>query len=146
MMLTLMLTMLLVMVMMVLVVMVVMIEKRTKNGPRGLPEASLGPPGAISEDMQRNAKKQEKQKGSPDLIFQKNVKFTDPGWTPKSSRSGPESENKVENDVFVDAPVGVTVLGGFFHRFAIDFSCFFSMRVFLYFSTVSKNGKVLKTL
>ena len=75
-------------------------EKRTKHGPRGLPEASLGPPGAILEDMQRNAKKQEKQKGSPDPIFQKNVKFTDPGWTPKSSRSGPESEKEMENDVF----------------------------------------------
>ena len=43
-------------------------EKRTKNGPRGLPGASpgspwgsLGPPGAILEDMQRNAKKQEKK-------------------------------------------------------------------------------------
>ena len=67
-------------------------EKRTKNGPWGLPGASLVPPGAISEDMQRNAKKQEKQKVSPDPIFQKNVKFSDPGWTPKSPRSGLGSE------------------------------------------------------
>ena len=102
-----------------------MVPGASPGPPRGLPEASLGPPGAILEDMQRNAKKQEKQKGSPDPIFQKNVKFTDPGWTPKSSRSGPESEQKVENDVFFDAPVGVTVLGRFFHRFSIEFSCFF---------------------
>ena len=86
--------------------------------------------------MQRDTKKQEKQKGSPDPIFQKHVKFTDPGWTPKSSRSGPESETKVENDVFFDAPVGVTVLGGVFHRFSIDFPLIFrlfSMRFFLAF-------------
>ena len=54
-------------------------EKRSKNGPRGLPGgspgppwglpgASLRPPGAILEDMQRNAKKQEKQKVFPDPI------------------------------------------------------------------------------
>ena len=130
-------------------------EKRTKNSPRGLPgaspgpprglpEASLGPPGAILEDMQRNAKKQEKQKGSPDLIFQKNVKFTDTGWTPKSSRSGPESETKVENDMFFDAPVGVTVLGGFFHRLSIDFSCFFRCVVSRIFRQFRKMEKCLK--
>ena len=126
-----------------------MVPGASPGPPQGLPEASLGPPGAILEDMQRNAKKQEKHKGSPDPIFQKNVKFTNPGWTPKSSRSGPESEKQVENDVFFDAPVGVTVLGGFFHRFSIDFpSSFrvFSMRFFSHCSTVSKNGKVLKTL
>ena len=99
-----------------------MVPGASPGPPRGLPEASLGPPGAILEDMQRNAKKQEKQKVSPDPIFQKNVKFTDPGWTPKSSRSGPESEKKVKNDVLFDATVGVTVLGGFFHRFSIDVS------------------------
>ena len=93
-----------------------MVPGASPGPPRGLPEASLGPPGAILEDMQRNAKKQEKQKGSPDPIFQKNVKFTDPGWTPKSSRSGPESEQKVKNDVLFDATVGVTVLGGSFFR------------------------------
>ena len=105
-------------------------EKRTKNGPRGLPGASLEPPGAILEDMQRNAKKQEKQKVSPDPIFQKNVKFTDPGWTPKSSRSGPESEQKVKNDVLFDATVGVTRFGRvfppIFHRFFVFFRCVFS--------------------
>ena len=101
-----------------------MVPGASPGPPRGLPEASLGPPGAILEDMQRNAKKQEKQKGSPDPIFQKNVKFTDPGWTTKLSRSGPESETKVENDVFFYAPVGMTVLGEFFHRFSIDTSCF----------------------
>ena len=123
-----------------------MVPGASPEPPRGLPEASLGPPGAILEDMRRNAKKQEKQKVSPDPIFQKNVKFIDPGWIPKSSRSGPESETKVENNVFFDAPVGVTVLGGFFHRFSTDFSYVFSMRFFSHFSTVSKNGKVLKTL
>ena len=76
-----------------------MVPGASPGPPRGLPEASLGPPGAILEDMQRNAKKQEKQKGSPDPIFQKNVKFTDPGWTPKSSRSrrvklGPEASRE----------------------------------------------------
>ena len=39
-------------------------KKRTKNGPRGLPGASLGPPGAVPEafleDMQHNVKKHEK--------------------------------------------------------------------------------------
>ena len=119
-----------------------MVPGASPGPPRGLPEASLGPPGAILEDMQRNAKKQEKQKGSPDPIFQKNVKFTDPGWTPKSSRSGPESEKKVKNDVLFDATVGVTVLGGFFHRFFVFFRCVF----FSHFSTASKNRKVLKTL
>ena len=78
-----------------------MVPGASPGPPRRLPEAFLGPPGAILEDMQRNGKKQEKQKGSPDPIFLKNVKFTDPVWTPKSSRSGPESENKVENDVFL---------------------------------------------
>ena len=102
-----------------------MVPGASPGPPRGLPEASLGPPGAILEDMQRNAKKQEKQKGSPDPMFHKNVKFTDPGWTPKSSRSGPGSEGKVENDVLFDAPVGVTFWGGFFHQFSIDFPCFF---------------------
>ena len=122
-------------------------QKWSPGPPRGLPGASLEPPwGLHLEDMQRNTKKQEKQKGSPDPIFQKNVKFTDPGWTPKSSRSGPESEKEVKNDGFFDAPVGVTVLGGFFHRFSIKFSCFFSMRFVSYFSIVSKNGKVLKAL
>ena len=67
-----------------------------KKGPRGLPVASLGPPEAILENMQRDTKKQEKQKGSPDPIFQKSVKFTDPGWIPKSSRNGPESKTKGE--------------------------------------------------
>ena len=115
-----------------------MVPGASPGPPRGLPEASLGPPGAILEDMQRNAKKQEKQKGSPDPIFQKNVKFTDPGWTPKSSRSGPESEKKVENDVFFDAPVGVTVLGGFFHRCSIDFSCFFDAIFLAFFDSFEK--------
>ena len=101
-----------------------MVPGASPGPPRGLPEASLGPPGAILEDMQRNAKKQEKQKGSPDPIFQKNEKFTNPGWTPKSSRSGPESETKVENDVFLDAPVGVTVLGGFSIDFPLIFHVF----------------------
>ena len=133
-------------------------ETRTKNGPRGLPgaspgpprglpEASLGPPGAILEDVQRNAKKQEKQKGSPDPIFQKNVKFTDPGWTPKSSRSGPESEKKSGKRYFFLMPRW----GGdrfrrfvlsIFHRFFVFFRCAFS-RIR---STVSKNGKLLETL
>ena len=88
--------------------------------------------------MQRNAKKQEKQKVSPDPIFQKNVKFTDPGWTPKSSRSGPESETKVENGVCFYAPVGVTVLDGFFHRFSIDVSCFFDAFVLACFDSFEK--------
>ena len=83
--------------------------------------------------MQRDTKKHEKQKGSPDPVFQKNVKFTDPGWTPKSPRSGPESEKKVKNDVLFDATVGVTVLGGFFHRFSIDLSCLFCFFVVLFF-------------
>ena len=69
--------------------------------PWGLPGASLGPPEAILENMQRDTKKQEKQKGSPDPIFQKNVKSTDPGWTPKSPQSGPESEQKHEKRRFV---------------------------------------------
>ena len=103
-------------------------EKRTKNGPRGLPGASPGPPwglpGAILEDMQRNAKKQEKQKGSPDPIFQKNVKFTDPGWTPKSPRSGPESEKqKSEKRRFVWCHGGGDCFGrvvpSIFHRFFV---------------------------
>ena len=91
-----------------------MVPGASPGPPRGLPEASLGPPGAILEDMQRNAKKQEKQKGSLDPIFQKNVKFTDPGWTPKLSRSGPESEQKVKNDVFLDAPVAPDRFGRVF--------------------------------
>ena len=123
------------------------VEKRTKNGPRGLPgglpEASLGPPGAILEDMQRNAKKQEKQKVSPDPIFQKNVKFTDPGWTPKSPPSGPESEKNVKNDVLFDATVGVTVLGGFFHRFFVFFWCVVS-RIFRQFRKTEKGLKHYK--
>ena len=102
-----------------------MVPGASPGPPRSLPEASLGPPGAILEDMQRNAKKQEKQKGSPDPIFQKNVKFTDPGWTPKSPRSGPQNKKKLKNDVLFDATVGVTVLGGVFHRFSIDVSCCF---------------------
>ena len=122
-----------------------MVPGASPGPPRGLPEASLGPPGAILEDMQRNAKKQEKQKGSPDPIFQKNVKFTDPGWIPKSPRSGPQNKKKVKNDVLFDATVGVTVLGGFFHVFSIDFSVFFDA-LFPSFFEVSKHGKVLKTL
>jgi len=88
--------------------------------------------------MQRNAKKKEKQKVSPDPIFQKNVKFTDPGWTPKSSRSGPESEKKAENNFFVDATVGVTVLGRFFHRFSIGFSCLFDAFFLAFFDSFEK--------
>ena len=88
--------------------------------------------------MQRDTKKQEKQKGSPDPIFQKNVKFTDPGWTPKSPRSGPESEQKVKNDVLFDATVGVTVLGGFFHRFSINFSSFFDAFFLVFFDSFEK--------
>ena len=76
-----------------------MVPGASPGPPRGLPGASLGPPGAILEDMQRNAKKQEKMV-SPDPTFQKNVKFSDPGWTPKSPRSGLGSENKVKRDVF----------------------------------------------
>ena len=38
-----------------------MVPGASPGPPRGLPEASLGPPGAILEDMQRNAKKQEKK-------------------------------------------------------------------------------------
>ena len=112
--------------------------------PRGLPGTSLGPPEAILENMQRDMKKQEKQNGSPDPIFQKNVKFTDPGWTPKSSRSGPESENKVESDVFLMPRWGCQFWAGFSIDFPLIFHVF-SMRFFSYFSTVSKNGKVLKT-
>ena len=88
--------------------------------------------------MQRNAKKQEKQKVSPDPIFQKNVKFTDPGWTPKSSRSGPESEKTRKNDVLIDATVVVTVLGGFFHRFSIDFSSLFDACFHVFFDSFEK--------
>ncbi len=88
--------------------------------------------------MQRDTKKQEKQKGSPDSIFQKNVKFTDPGWTPKSPRSGPESETKVTIDVLFDATVGVIVLGGFLHRFSIDFSCFSEACFLVFFDNFEK--------
>ena len=38
--------------------------------PRGLHGASLRPAEAILENMQRDTKKQEKQQGSPDPIFQ----------------------------------------------------------------------------
>ena len=69
-----------------------MVPGASLGPPHGLPGAFLGPPEAILENMQRDTKKQEEQKGSPDPIFQKNVKFIDPGWTPKSPRSGPESE------------------------------------------------------
>ena len=102
-----------------------MVPRASPGPPQGLPAASLGSAEAILENMQRDTKKQEKQKGSPDSIFQTNVKFTDPGWTPKSHRSGPESEKKVKNDALFDATVGVTVLAGFFHRFSIDVSCVF---------------------
>ena len=108
-------------------------KKRTKNSARGLPEASLdppwglpgaslGPPDAFLDDMQHNVKKQEKRKVSLDVTFQKNVKFGDLRRTPKSPRSGPENEKNVKNDGFFDAPVGVTVLDVFFHRFSFDFS------------------------
>ena len=115
-----------------------MISGGSPGPPRRLPETSLGPPGAILKDMQRNAKKQETQKGSPDPIFQKKMKFTDPGWTPKSPRSGPESKKKVENDVLFDAMVGVTVLGVFFHRFSINFSCVFDVFCLAFFDSFAK--------
>ena len=115
-----------------------MVPGASPGPPRGLPEASLGPPGAILEDMRRNAKKQETQKVSLDPICQKNVKFTDPGWTPKSSRSGPESEHEVKNDVLFDATVGVTVLGGFFHRFSINFSCLLDALFLVSFDSFEK--------
>ena len=102
-------------------------------GPQVGPGASLGPPEAILENMQRDTKTQEKHKGSLYPIFQKNVKFTDPGWTPKSPQSGPESEKTVKNDVVFDATVRVTVLGGVFHRCSIVFSCLFDA-FFLVFS------------
>ena len=102
-----------------------MVPGASPGAPRGLPEASLGPPGAILEDMQCNAKKQEKQKGSPDPIFQKNVKFTDPGWTPKSPRSGPESEKKSEKHRFVWCHGGGDRFGrvfpSIFHRCSVFF-------------------------
>ena len=69
--------------------------------PRGLPGASLEPPEAILENSNATRKNKKKQKVSPDPIFQKNVKFTDSGWTPKSLRSGPESEKKTEKRRFV---------------------------------------------
>ena len=117
---------------------------RASPGPRrGLPGVSLKPPEAILENMQRDTKKQEKQKGSPDPIFQKNVvKFTDPGWTPKS----PQERNKRWK-----APFCLMPLWGwpFWAGVSINFPSIFrdcSMRLFSHFSTVSKNGKVLKTL
>ena len=124
-------------------------NKRSKNSARGLPEASLvppwglpgaslGPPDAFLDDMQHNVKKQEKRKVSLDVTFQKNVKFRDPRRTPKSPRSGPENEKKVKNDVLFDAPVGVTVLGGFFHRFFIIFPCFFDAFFLVFFNCFEK--------
>ena len=103
-----------------------------------LPRASLGPPDAFLDDMQHNVKKQEKRKVSLDVTFQKNVKFRDPRRIPKSPRSGPENEKKVKNDVLFDAPVGVTVLGGFFHRFFIIFPCFFDAFFLVFFNCFEK--------
>ena len=52
-----------------------MVPGASPGSPQGLPGASLGPPEAILENMQRDTKNQENQKGPPDPIFQKNVKI-----------------------------------------------------------------------
>ena len=95
-----------------------MVSGASPGPPRGLPGASLEPPGTILENMQRNAKKQEKTRVSPDPIW---GSPGDPRRTPKSPRSGLGSGKEVKNVVFYAVPVGVIVLDVFFHRFSIDF-------------------------
>ena len=126
-----------------------MVPGASPGAPRGLPEASLGPPGAIFEDMQRNAKKQEKLKGSPDPIFQKKRDIYRPRLHPEIVPEWPWERKNMKNDVLFYATVGVTVLVGFSIDFPSIFRVFFSMcffsRIFQQFWK-NKNIKVLKTL
>ena len=56
----------------------------------------------------------------------------------------PRERKTLKNDVLFDATVEVTVLGEFFHRFPIDFSCVFRCVVSRIFRQFRKMGKCLK--
>ena len=128
-------------------------EKRTKNGPRGLPGASPGPPwglpGASRGHFRGHATQREKTRKTKRLSgphFSEKREIYRPRLDPEIAPEWPqERKNKWKTTICLMPRWGWPFWAGF----SIDFPSIFrvfSMRCFSHCSTVSKNGKVLKTL